>query len=206
MLQGDRPKKEAVSKELYLGPKGAGSFGGLSLQEGVFISYALRDGWGALLIPMQQVVHHSIPEPDDLLMWVNVNAQSILNQHPEVKKHGFYLVSGTYTTNDFYILVRDGPAEAKSFVLRRTSQGNFGPRWVIPHYPRDNITSELHFEEQAVISFEGFHFTYKKLSVQRERHSTTIVQGEDSENEKALYEFEYTPFIWPANDRSMESW
>ncbi|KAH6607553.1 hypothetical protein Trco_003866 [Trichoderma cornu-damae] len=184
--------------QLAAKPQGVGSFSVRICRQDQY-TYTLKDGWGALLLPSRRI-RYERAEASELLTWAHSNAQKVLAKHPDVKRYGFYFVSGTYITNNFQIITRNGPAGGHVTVRKSEPHDTW-------EYPRgDKYEGEREckvYAEDAVVFFQGYHFTYKKIS-SNENASHIVKDPLILVEPRPLYEFLYTPFIWPHDDRRIE--
>jgi len=72
---------------------------GIPTNVNVFCKYASTDRFGAVLLTTPPVVksvyYHDMP----FLKWFKTNAATIVRNHPEVKQHGLWIVTSTYSTS-----------------------------------------------------------------------------------------------------------
>ena len=102
---------------------------------------------------------------DGLFQLLHRLAKGILAKYPDVKNHGFYLVSTTCVARDFQTITRNGPATG-SFVVKQVGRSSNKTVWSCISSDNDPIPRECkEYKNNSVLFFQGYYFTYKQTLI-----------------------------------------
>ena len=102
---------------------------GIPITASAVYSYAIDRDVGAVLLTSSPVTHDRYCDTSPFTDWCKKNAQSILKRWPEVKVHGFWIVTSTYSAKRCAInLSRSGGKGFQvGFSVEASPFGQLGP-------------------------------------------------------------------------------
>lgn len=99
------PKETSTVKyrKTNLKAGGSGAPAGIPAEASIMLTFSLKSSFGAVLISSGAVVRDRFYHSAPFRKWAKQNAKAILENYPETKEHGFYVVTTTYSANDIFI-------------------------------------------------------------------------------------------------------
>ncbi|KAF9554916.1 hypothetical protein CPC08DRAFT_151865 [Agrocybe pediades] len=94
---GPKTSSNVRAKKISLSA-GVDSISGIPVGVSAAYSYSVDKDVGALLLTKAPIVHEHYYHTSPFKNWCRSNALSILKRWPEVKRHGLWIVTSTYTT------------------------------------------------------------------------------------------------------------
>jgi hypothetical protein len=101
------------------------------------------------------VTHDQVYHKEPFRTWATANAQTLLRKHPDVKKHGFYIVTSTFSTTEMSLNAWTNPERKISIGFRSTfvPVGEIAPssEW----YSAESASGWNHYVAKVSLFFVG---------------------------------------------------
>lgn len=93
------------------------------------LDFSAKTNFGAILHCARQVTEEGFYHTDPFLQWAKTNAQALISACPDVKRHGVWVVTSTFGTQEADILawVDKGRTASMGFKLAVPAAGEIGP-------------------------------------------------------------------------------
>jgi hypothetical protein len=167
----------------------------LPVTVGGAVEYASKTDFGAILMCDDAVVTEGFDVREPFLAWLKKNSTALLEDFPDLKKHGAYVCTWTYSASNIHINAWEG-AEHKvtlGFQVGATGIGSLGPETTWVRGRTSNGWAHFVDGEKRVVFFTGVKIAYgvfgprkevekKWRGVQRDKF---VVVGRSDEHEDA---------------------
>jgi len=139
---------------------------GIPTNVNVFCKYASNQRFGAVLLTtppvIKSVYYHDMP----FLKWFKTNAATIVRNHPEVKQHGLWIVTSTYSTSKCALNAWTSKSKEVAVGFSGTMSQMAGLDVKGSWYTSSDDGGWNYFEQkdkQVVVFIGGLHFRYSKM-------------------------------------------
>ncbi|SPJ87766.1 uncharacterized protein FTOL_12235 [Fusarium torulosum] len=129
-LLSNKTAKTSVDLEADVGAAAMG----LPIDVSGAVKYSTSNEFGAVLVCENDVVSEGFDLRQPFITWLESNAKALFKEYPELKKHGLYAVTWTYSSTDIHLSAWDGKSNDATvgFKVGMAGAGNIGPKteWV----------------------------------------------------------------------------
>ncbi|KAM0344801.1 hypothetical protein ACHAPU_007177 [Fusarium lateritium] len=150
---------------------------------------------GAVLLTTGPVVHDRLYHKEPLLQWMKQNAKSVTKSHPEVRDHGLWIITSTWTAENVSTNCWNSKDKSVDVGFSTTALefGEVAPKGTYLHGGSSEgwITTQSGENENGhVVFFHGIRFTWVPVRGLAEKKSPKRFRGEVSSTSVYLGTFE----------------
>ena len=199
---GPKTSSSVIQKETRIDASVSGASASVPVNASILWTYSHSSNFGAILLCPEDITNEGYRQKSPFRSWATSNAKSLFKNCPDVKEHGFFIITSTWHTTEAFTTAWSNPTNQVQIGVKvgAACVGEAGQSF--EYYRADAagswIEADVKGGRKNVVFFGGLYFKYRPLYLKpkeiaqkywesRAADSAQKTIFSDPEDEKAVY-------------------